>query len=308
MTCIVAVLFVDFPKAFDLVDHEIFLKKMDIYKIHPTPFNWFSSYHKSRKQKVSFNNTMSGQEHTRYGVPQGSILGPLLFRLFINDLPLYTDVFTDLYADVTTLYEIDSCIKVIQNRLQKALSDLTQWSKMNGMVISIYKTKAMLVTTRQKRNRLDDSLQLFLNDMPLTAVKLEKFYVCKLMTILHGLIIFVRLLNMSTYVWLLSQIRSYLSIEHRVLFYKSYIQPNINYANIIWGNAAMNDLEIMSLSEKMFLRKAKFMFKVSNNITPDYIKAMFSKRQQPFCDGNESPFFLSISTDNVNINNPTRSL
>ena len=117
---------------------------------------------------------MSDQEHTRYGVPQGSILGPFLFLLFINDLPLYIDAFTDLYADVTTLYEMDSCVKVIQNRLQKALADLTQWCKMNGMVINIDKTKAMLVTTIQKRSRLDDSLQLSLNYKPLTAVKMKK--------------------------------------------------------------------------------------------------------------------------------------
>ena len=61
----VGVLFVDFCKAFDLVDHAILQKKMDIYKIHPTSLNWFNSYLKSRKQNVSFNNTMSDQEHTR---------------------------------------------------------------------------------------------------------------------------------------------------------------------------------------------------------------------------------------------------
>ena len=198
-----------------------------MYKIHPTSLNWFSTYLKSRKQKVSFNNTMSGQEHTRYGVLQGSILGPLLLLLFINDLPLYTDVFTDLYADDTTLYEIDSCIKVIQNKLQKALADLTQWCKMNGMVINIDKTKAMLVTTRQKRNRLDDSLQLFLNDMPLTVVKNEKVLGVQVDDNLtwndH---ISKTSKKMSTYVWLLSKIRSYLSVEHRVLFYNSYIQPH----------------------------------------------------------------------------------
>ena len=114
---------------------------------------------------------------------------------------------------------------------------------MNVMVINSDKTKAMLVTTRQKRSRLDDSLQLFLNDMPLTAVKNEKGFGVQVDDNLtwndH---ISKTSKKMSTYVWLLSKIRSYLSVDHRVLFYKSYIQPHIDYANIIWGNTGKTNL------------------------------------------------------------------
>ena len=69
-------------------------------------------------------------------MPQGSILGPLLFLLFINDLPLYTDVLTDLYANDTTMYEIHSSKDEIEARLQKALSDLAVWCRLNGMAIN----------------------------------------------------------------------------------------------------------------------------------------------------------------------------
>ena len=100
---------------------------------------------------------MSSKGYIKYGVPQGSILGPLLFILFINDLPLYTDVFTDLYADDTTLYEINLSKSEIETKLQKALSDLAQWCRLNDMVINIDKTKAMIVTTRQKRSKMEDT-------------------------------------------------------------------------------------------------------------------------------------------------------
>ena len=142
---------------------------------------------------------------------------------------------------------------------------------------------------------------------------------------------------MSTNIWLLSTIKRYLSIEHRVVFYKSYIQPHIDYANIVWGNAAktnllqierlqrrpcsvihndnvddihqsMDDLKIMSFSERVFLRKAKFMFKVSNNITPDYINSLFTKRQQNDFDGNESCTLRSMSTDNFVLPKPRTEL
>ena len=126
---------------------------------------------------------------------------------------------------------------------------------------------------------------------------------------------------MSANIWLLSRIKWYLSIEHRVVFYKSYIQPHIDYANIVWGNAAktnllhigrlqrracrviliynvedihqsMDDLKIMTFWERVFLRKEKFMFKVSNNITPDYINSLFTKHQQNDYNGNESYILL----------------
>ena len=100
----VGMVMIDFRKAFDLVDHTLLLKKLKYYKISEETISWFSSYLLKRKQKVFVNNTLSDSEDIICGVPQGSILGPLLFLIFINDLPLYIDnVLTDLYADDTTL-------------------------------------------------------------------------------------------------------------------------------------------------------------------------------------------------------------
>ena len=79
----------------------------------------------NRKQQVAINDCKSDLKKITYGVPQGSILGPLLFLLFINDLPLYTsNVFTDLYADDTTLYDVQDSMEQIKNNLQTALNNL----------------------------------------------------------------------------------------------------------------------------------------------------------------------------------------
>ena len=115
---------------------------------------------------MSINNAKSEFKQVTYGVPQGSILGPLLFLLFINDLPLYTsNVNTDLYADDATLYAIQHSLEIIENNLDSALNNLHIWCKYNGMLLNSAKTKVMLVTINQKRKRINtDKLNLIYND------------------------------------------------------------------------------------------------------------------------------------------------
>ena len=102
--CVSGMVLVDYRKAFDMVDHTLLLKKLQIYGLTKESLLWFSSYLKERRQFVKLGDKQSDTTFIHHGVPQGSILGPLLFTVFINDLPLHvTSSNVDLYADDTTL-------------------------------------------------------------------------------------------------------------------------------------------------------------------------------------------------------------
>ena len=183
---LVGIILVDFRKAFDLVDHSILLKKLELYKFNQVSINWFRSYLSDRKQIVSFKDTDSACVTVKYGVLQGSILGPILFLLFINDLPLYTKVRSGLYADDATLYEINRAKQEIERKLQLAIKDLAIWCKQNSMIINTEKTKAMLVSTWQRRTRIDDNLDILLNNVQLLTVSNENVLGVHIDNIFYG--------------------------------------------------------------------------------------------------------------------------
>ena len=100
---VVGVLYIDFCKAFDMVNHNLLLQKLKIYNVHEDAIAWFTSYLSDRKQCIKINKSMSDQQPVNIGIPQGSILGPLIFLLSVNDLPLQDSLEgLNLFADDAT--------------------------------------------------------------------------------------------------------------------------------------------------------------------------------------------------------------
>ena len=148
-------IFIDLKKAFDTVDHEILLKKMEHYGVKGTSNVWFYNYLSEREQFVCLDGAKSEKQKIICGVPQGSVLGPLLFLIFINDLPNATEFLTLLFADDTTFQysgvDLDTLFEKCNIELEKA----SKWFKANKLTLNVKKTKFMLFKGKSEQINLD---------------------------------------------------------------------------------------------------------------------------------------------------------
>ena len=121
-----------------------------------------NSYLTDRYQFVYLNGKQSNTKLVQNGVPQGSVLGPLFFLMYINDLPLHLNdnIENDLFADDASLHTSHTQIDIIQNNLQDSLDKASEWCSKNSMIIHPEKTKSMVITTRQKRQLDHPTLNL----------------------------------------------------------------------------------------------------------------------------------------------------
>ncbi len=128
------IVLLDLRKAFDLVNTDILLQKLEIYNIDDNSLCWFKSHLQGRHQCVQFKGTMSETRPVTHGVPQGSILGPLLFIIFMNDLPVYVNSDFDMYADDSTLHAAAKTLDELELILNNDVECVSKWCKQNRMV------------------------------------------------------------------------------------------------------------------------------------------------------------------------------
>jgi hypothetical protein len=165
------ILYLDFAKAFDCVDHVILIKKLKLYGVTGHLLDWFTDYLRNRSQRVVIDGVASQYLPVTSGVPQGSIVGPLLFVIFINDLPEFipNQSKTALFADDTKLYRSISTISDRES-LQRDISSLNDWSQNSNMKFNALKCKVLTITRKKSPVTTD----YHLGDANLQRVQQEK--------------------------------------------------------------------------------------------------------------------------------------
>ena len=177
--CVTAAVFVDFRKVFNSVNHQLLLKKLPGYGIKNHELRWFKNYLTSHYQSVVYGSAQSAPQQIKSGIPQWSILGPILFSIYINDLPnclLQSKML--LYVDNAVLFYADSNIGNVNTVLNKDLKQLQSWTHLNKLCIHPVKTKCVLFGTQQRialATLSDGPFSLFLGDKLINQAQHYKY-------------------------------------------------------------------------------------------------------------------------------------
>ena len=226
-------LLVDYSKAFDMIEHKILLKKLDHYGVRGIVLKWFESYLSNREQYVSIKNSKSSTRPIKYGVPQGSILGPLLFIVYINDMPkICQNAHFILYADDANIFVTGDTVEETFAKFEKLSVELLKWTTLNGLALNLKKTKYMIFSTKRIK---------FAHEIKIGSTKIERTTEARFL----GIIMDEKLnwsrhiatikTKMSRYVGIMYKLKQRLPLKARVQIYHSFVQSHLNYCCLVWG-------------------------------------------------------------------------
>ena len=246
------ILFLDYSRAFDTINHDILLNKLYHYGFRGNSYKWFCSYLSDRYQLVDYYGHRSCETLIDTGVPQGSVLGPLLFTIYVNDFFKCSQVFKSiLYADDTTLLYSHKDFKLLIEHVNNELVNISNWTKSNKLSINLNKTKYMIISNKYFDT---NDCQVVLDDEVIERVRNFKFL---------GVIVDENLnfkdhislvcLKISRSAGLLRNI-NYLPINILLIIYFSIVYPHYMYGLLIWGSCAPTSLLPLIRNDKKVVR------------------------------------------------------
>ena len=304
------VVFIDLKKAFDTIDHEIILRKLSYFGADQATIKWFQSYLSDRTQRCNVNGSLSTTSNVTCGVPQGSILGPLLFLMYINDLPnCLRDAAPRMFADDTNITLSAKTVADLKLAVTSELNNLTCWLRANRLSLNVAKTELMIIGSRQRLHSQCDEIDICIDEKMIKRVDHTKSL---------GLTIDAQLSwskhveeickKASSAIGGLKRVRPFISKDLTVQIYNALILPYFDYCSPVWdcmsgylsdklqklqnraarvitklpfdtsSNLLLAKLKWEKLSLRRKKQKALIMYKTLNELAPEYLQCLFTQR------------------------------
>ena len=240
------------------MDHKILISKLENYGINEANLQWCCNYLTNRTQRTLANGKLSASNKITCGVPQGSVLGPLFFILYVNDMQAAvnkSDI--QLYADDTVIHSSDSNSAKAASDLQTAMNQFTRWCHENKLSLNASKTKQMVFGTRSMVKKAKN-IRLMVEGVALQVVPSYKYLGVTLDSTLSFNIHVKNVTTMVSYkAILLGKIRKYLQEDVALRIYKSMILPYFDYGDVIYGKSNQDSLDKLQRLQNKCLRICK---------------------------------------------------
>ena len=305
-------IFLDLSKAFDTIDHNILLYKLEHYGFRGIVLDWFKNYLYERKQFVMYNLCESDDKFITCGVPQGSILGPLLFILYVNDITKTSNVLEFiLFADDTTILYSHPNINRQKHFINNELREVSNWFKANKLSVNAKKTNYMILGTPHIVSNVDEQMDVVLDNFTLERVKQTKFLgviIDECLTWKYHIDCVSK--TIARNIGVINKLKHF--VPSRILYtlYCTLVLPYLNYGILVWGNACKTYLDklvklqkwavrtitrshyrshtgplfaklnILTIVDAFTLELGAFMYKYSVNELPKSFKNYFQKRSE----------------------------